>query len=159
MGMWGGCNQPGIIQPGCGGSSWTQILFSMCSFFFFSGLPRGLQNLNSGTKGLSLGDGQWKCWVLTTGLPREFSGLKLEGDAKGQQEENQRTGFVGDGGGGTVEGCWPSNLTAQPCSFHPHWVGGEGVVQSAQTWAPPACSTHYVRSAFLDLAVSKLDES
>lgn len=33
--MWGGCNQPGIIQPGCGGSSWAQILFSMCSFFFF----------------------------------------------------------------------------------------------------------------------------
>lgn len=55
----GGCNQPGIIQPGCGGAAGLQILFSMCSFFLFSGHATWLAESLLWDQGLSLGDGQW----------------------------------------------------------------------------------------------------
>ena len=62
-----------------------------------------------------------------------------------------------------VEGDSGRMLAKQPRSpallLPPSLSRGEKVVQSAQTRAPPACSTYYVQSAFLDPAVSKLDES
>ena len=126
MGMWGGCNQPGIIQPGCGGSTWAQILFSVCSFFFFffswpCHVACRILTLGPGTE-----SGRWPVKVLSPNHPtaQEFSGLKLEEDAKGQQGGRSENRLLwGLWWRGTVEGCWPSNLTAQPCSFHPHWLG------------------------------------
>ena len=103
---------------------WREHLGSdsfFCVFFFLFSWPCHVAcrilTLGPGTE-----SGRWPVKVLSPNHPtaQEFSGLKLEEDAKGQQGGRSENRLLwGLWWRGTVEGCWPSNLTAQPCSFHP----------------------------------------
>lgn len=113
------------------------------------------------TLGPGTESGLWPVKVLRSNhrTAKEFSGLKLEGDAKGQQGRRSENRLLR---GVMVERDSGRMLAKQPHSpallLPPSLSRGEEVVQSAQTRAPTACST-YILSAFLDPAVSELDES
>ena len=139
------------------GAAGLRFFFRCVLFFWSCHAACRILTLGPGTE-----SGRWPVKVLSPNrrTAKEFSGLKSEGDAKGQQGGKSENRLLW---GVMVEGDSGRMLAKQPHSpallLPPSLSRGEGVVQSAQTRASPACSTHYVQSAFLDLALSKLDES